>query len=56
MGVMSFSLAKQVNHWRDADNIPDILVGDTAAAHGSRMHRQQGAFKGLWSWVLRDFR
>jgi len=56
MGVMSFSLAKQLNFWRDADNTPDILVGDIAAAHGSRIYSQQGAFKGLWSWVLRDFR
>jgi hypothetical protein len=56
MGVMSFSLAKQVNHWRDADNTPDILVGDIAAAHGSRMYRHQGAFVDLWSWILRDLR
>lgn len=46
-----YTMARAVNHLRDANNPPDLLVGDVAAMHGSRLWHSAGAFRQLGSWL-----
>ena len=59
--VMGYSLSVRVNEARDPDSLPDIRLGNTAAAHGSRLKfwrifQAPGRFAQIPDWVLRDFR
>jgi RHS repeat-associated protein len=49
--------SKWMNHRRDADNPPDLLVGDAAATYGWMLQQTRaGAFRSLPQWILSTFK